>query len=121
MNAEFETMPRLQILRGDTLSRSFELDRESTTLGSDFGTQTKGQKAGGPVRLRGGDLIQVGDCLFRFSGSLVEVRDEDQSRSAILGVLDAVEASGRHLAGSRPEVKLRALLEIGQELANILD
>jgi signal transduction histidine kinase/ActR/RegA family two-component response regulator len=149
------TPPRLQMLRGEILSRLFELAGNSTVLGRDpdcnivlgckhvsrkharifrhrdgyfledlarvGGTQVNGQTSGGPVRLKDGDLIQVGDCLFRFSGSLVEIRDEDESRSAILGILDAAGATGRHLAGGRPETKLRALLEIGQGLAKAHD
>ncbi len=90
-------------------------------IGRDGGTQVNGQTSGSPVRLNDGDLIQLGDCLFRFSGSLVEVRDEDESRSAILGVLDIASATGLHLACSRPETKLRALLEIGQGLARAND
>jgi signal transduction histidine kinase len=155
MTTEHSTRPRLQILKGETLSRSFELNGEATTIGRDpacdivlrrktvsreharivrrrgvyyledlgsaDGTGVNGRTASSPIRLRDGDLIQVGDCLFRFSGSLIEVREEDASRSAILGVLDAAEATGQHLADDRPDVKLRALLEIGQELAKIRD
>jgi signal transduction histidine kinase/CheY-like chemotaxis protein len=51
----------------------------------------------------------------------IEVRHEDENRSAILGVCKATEASDEYLAGARPEAKLRALLEIGQELANTRD
>src|SRR5262249_48880189 len=155
MTTDRATLPRLQMLRGEALCRSFELGRDSTTLGRDpacdivlrrksvsreharivrrrgaffledlgsaGGTQINGQPWSGPVRLGDGDLIQIGDCLFRFSGSLVELRDEDESRSAILGVLDAGGASGRSLTGGQAEAKLRALLEIGRELANALD
>ena len=155
MITEFASQPRLQMLKGEALCRTFELDRDSTTLGRDpgcdivvcrrsvsleharivrrpngyyledlssaRGTRINGLAPGGPVRLRDGDLIEIADCLFRFSGSLVEVREEDESRSAILGVVEATEASGENLAGGRSEVKLRALLEIGQEVANIRD
>jgi signal transduction histidine kinase len=155
MTTDHATQPRLQMLKGDILCRSFELDRESTTLGRDpacdivlgrrtvsaehariirrsssyfledlesaGGTRINGRTPAGPVRLRDGDLIQIADCLFRFSGSLIEVREEDESRSAILGLLEATEASGEDLAGAQPEAKLRALLEIGHELADTRD
>ena len=155
MTTEHPTQPCLQMIRGETLCRSFDLDRDATTLGRDSacnivlrtmsvsreharivrrpsgffledlasasGTQLNGRSPSGPVRLRDGDLIQIADCLFRFSGSHIEVREEDESRSAILGVREATEAPGRNLASGRPEVKLRALLEIGQELANTGD
>jgi signal transduction histidine kinase len=151
MTVEHTNPPRLQMLRGESLCRSFQLEGDFTSLGRDSacsivlrrrtvsrehariirrrngyyledlgsagGTQVNGRTTSGTVRLRDGDLIQVGDCLFRFSGSVLEVRDEDDSRSAILGVVEASAASGRELAGGRSEVKLRALLEIGQELA----
>jgi signal transduction histidine kinase/ActR/RegA family two-component response regulator len=151
MTIEHSTPPRLQMLRGETLCRSFQLEGDSTSMGRDptcsivlrrktvsreharivrrrngyfledlgsaGGTQVNGRTTTGAVRLRDGDLIHVGDCLFRFSGSLLEVRDEDDGRSAILGVLDASEVLGRQLVDGRPEIKLRELLEIGQELA----
>ena len=63
-------------------------------LASACGTQLNGQTPTGPVRLRDGDLIQIADCLFRFSGSHIEVREEDESRSAILGLREATEAPG---------------------------
>jgi signal transduction histidine kinase len=90
-------------------------------LGSAGGTQINGQASGGAIRLKDGDLIQIGGCLFRFSSSLIEIRDENESRSAILDILDVAEAKGRPLAGGRPEAKLRALLEIGQGLAKTHD
>jgi signal transduction histidine kinase len=155
MTTAHATQPCLQIIRGETLCRSFELDREAMTLGRDpgcnivlramsvsreharivrrpsgffledltstGGTLLNGRTHSGPVRLRDGDLIQIGDCVFRFSGSLIEVREEDESRSAILGVREGTEAAGCNLASARPEVKLRALLEISQELANVRD
>jgi signal transduction histidine kinase/ActR/RegA family two-component response regulator len=155
MTSEHATSPRLEMLKGKTLSQAFELDRNFTTLGRDpncdivlrrktvsrkhaqivrrsdgyffealgcaGGTQVNGQAPSGPVLLRDGDLIQIGDCLFRFSGSAFEIREEPESRSEILGILDAAEASGQHLSRSRPERKLLALLEIGKTLATIHD
>src|SRR5947207_3319378 len=35
MTTEHATPPRLQMLRGETLGRSYQLDRDSTTLGRD--------------------------------------------------------------------------------------
>ena len=155
MITERATPPRLQLLRGKTLGRSFELDRDATILGRDpscdiilrrkivstrhcrivrrgegfyledlggvGGTLVNGQALRGHARLRDGDLIQLGDYLFRYSGSAFEIRDEDESPSAILGMLDSDEATGLQLAVGRTEVKLRALLEIGQELAGERD
>ena len=155
MTTDHATQPCLQLIRGETLCRSFELDREATTVGRGpgcdivlrtksvsrgharivrrpggffleelarpGGTQVNGQTPSGPVRLRDGDLIQIADCVFRFSGSLIEVREEDESRSAILGVCEATRAPGSNLASGRSEVKLRALLEINQELMKIRD
>ena len=133
MTTEHPTQPCLQMIRGETLCRSFELDRDATTLGRDSacnivlrtmsvsreharivrrpsgffledlasagGTQINGRTPTGPVRLRDGDLIQIADCLFRFSGSLIEVREEDESRSAILGLREATEAPGQQPRG----------------------
>jgi signal transduction histidine kinase/ActR/RegA family two-component response regulator/putative methionine-R-sulfoxide reductase with GAF domain len=155
MTSEHAIAPRLEMLRGKTLSQSFELDRNFTTLGRDpncdivlrrktvsrrhaqivrredgyffevlgstSGTQINGQIPSSPVLLQDGDLIQVGDCLFRFSGSAFEIREEQESRSEILGILDAAEASSQHLKFSSTERKLLALLEIGKALATIHD
>jgi signal transduction histidine kinase/ActR/RegA family two-component response regulator len=155
MTSEHATSPRLEMLRGKTLCRSFELDRNFTTLGRDpncdivlrrktvsrrhaqivrrtdgyffevlgctGGTQINGQTPNSSVLLQDGDLIQVGDCLFRFSGSAFEIREEQESRSEILGILDAAEASSQHATCSSPERKLLALLEIGKTLATIHD
>src|SRR4051794_9146399 len=155
MTTKKTTPPRLQMLRGETVCRMFDLEGNSTILGRDpgchiilgckrvsqkharifrrrdgyfledlggvGGTQINGQALNGPVQLKDGDFIQIGDCLFRLSASLIEIRDEDESRSAILGVLDVAEATGRQLAEGRHETKLRALLEIGQGLAKTHD
>src|SRR5262245_52918931 len=128
MTTEHTTRPRLQILKGEAHCRSFEINRDATTIGRDpacdivlsrktvsreharivrrrgvyfledldsaDGTRVNGRTVSGPIRLRDGDLIQIGDWLFRFSASLIEVRDEDASRSAILDVLEAAEATG---------------------------
>ena len=136
MAVEHPTQPCLQMIQGETLCRSFELDQEATTLGRDSacnivlrtmsvsreharivrrpsgffledldsagGTQINGRTPTGPVCLRDGDLIQIADCVFRFSGALIEVREEDESRSAILGVREATEVAGATSRATAP-------------------
>ena len=72
-----------------------------------------------PRLLKDGCEIQI--CRFKlvFNNQVVRFQENEPSDSTILGMLDAaVEA--RHVVESRPEEKLRAILEIGRDLRDTL-
>lgn len=84
-------------------------------LGSAGGTLLNGGLLGAPARLRNGDRIGIGDCIFTFSDPPPGKNPTDDL-SSILGVRDVSDTAERELAGVLPELKLRAILEIGRDL-----
>ena len=95
------------VRRGD----AYELE----DLGSTGGTTLNGRPLTGPTRLRDGDRIELGDCTLAFSDPAASVLDA-ASGATILGERDASAE-----ADSRAEEKLRAILEIGRDLAGAVE
>jgi serine phosphatase RsbU (regulator of sigma subunit) len=89
-------------------------------LGSTRGTFVNGRKAVQPVVLEEGSTIQIGELLFSFSGRVIHIQDGEQEQSTVYGAIDVVGQSDRQFPVVKPEVKLRALQLISQELGGTL-
>ncbi len=84
-------------------------------LGSAGGTLLNEKPLTGPVRLRDGDRIGIGDCTFSFSDP-ASPEESKAGGAAILGIREVSGSAERALAGVQPEGKLRAMLEISSDL-----
>src|SRR3954454_12729747 len=89
-------------------------------MNSNCGTHVDGRRIRGPVRLRDGARIKIGNYLFLFNHPAVLVTDTDDDSSTIIGVLDGASGSESHGPTVRPEEKLRHVLEITRKLAESL-
>jgi serine phosphatase RsbU (regulator of sigma subunit)/pSer/pThr/pTyr-binding forkhead associated (FHA) protein len=90
-------------------------------MGSTRGTYVNGQKITNPVMLQDGNTIQIGELLLAFSSRLVQISDGDEEQSTVYAAIDVVnQSSSKNLPVVRPEVKLRALRLISQELGGTL-
>ncbi len=114
---------------------------EIEDLGSGNGTFVNGTKITGVTRLHDGDRVKFGPLLFRFEGDQsppqseesgfraiqqaagmgleIEVDDEQDSSSTIMGAVDHAEGFG--LLDVQPQAKLKAVLEISRSLAGTID
>ena len=107
-------------------------------MGSGNGTFLNGQRIDATAKLKGNDRLKFGPILMRFesdrfpddgsSSSVyrhalgrnhVEIHEEDDGSSTIVNSLDS-DVVGR-LFESRPQEKLKAVLEISRSLAGTLD
>ena len=71
--------------------------------------------------LKDGNTVQIGELLLTFSGRLVQISDGDEEQSTVYAAIDVVnQSSSKNLPVVRPEVKLRALRLISQELGGTL-
>ena len=70
--------------------------------------------------LQDGNTIQIGEILLSFSGRLVQIQEGDEEQSTVYAAIDLLNQSDRNLPVVRPEVKLRALRLISQELGGTL-
>jgi serine phosphatase RsbU (regulator of sigma subunit) len=90
-------------------------------MGSTRGTFVNGLKITHPVMLQDGNTVQIGELLLMFSGRLVQIQDGDNEQSTVYAAIDVVnQSSSKNLPEVRPEVKLRALRLISQELGGTL-
>lgn len=90
-------------------------------MGSTRGTFVNGQKIANPVMLQDGNTLQIGELLLTFSGRLVQIQDGDEEQSTIYAAVDVVhQSSSKNVVEVRPEVKLRALRLISQEIGGTL-
>lgn len=107
-------------------------------LGSGNGTFLNGQRLEAPHRLKTNDRLKFGPILMRFDSDLLddddsassmalqtasgygtlEVSDSADSSSTIMGALDS---SALGILDSRPQEKLKAVLEISRALAGTLE
>ncbi len=106
-------------------------------LGSGNGTFLNGQRLEGSQKLKPNDRVKFGPMLMRFDSDQdeddsassavlqhaaqmggVEVDDSDDSSSTIMGSLDS---STLGILDSRPQEKLKAILEISRALAGTLE
>lgn len=106
-------------------------------MGSGNGTFLNGQRIEGSTKLKGNDRLKFGPILMRFesdrfvdedSSSVyrhalgrnhVEIHEEDDGSSTIVNSLDS-DVVGR-IFETRPQEKLKAVLEISRSLAGSLD
>ncbi len=90
-------------------------------MGSTRGTYVNGQKLIHPVMLQDGNTVQIGEILLTFSSRLVQIQEGDEEQSTVYAAIDVVnQSSSKNLPVVRPEVKLRALRLISQELGGTL-
>jgi signal transduction histidine kinase/pSer/pThr/pTyr-binding forkhead associated (FHA) protein len=115
-------------LKSPTVSRRHaRIDRRAGEyylhdLGSTSGTVLNGRLIEGPVCLKDGDVLEVGDTLLIFSGSPApELPGRSSGESTVLKVRDATSSAEHDLIAIRPELKLRAMLEISRDLVGTLD
>ncbi|MEZ5942357.1 MAG: SpoIIE family protein phosphatase [Planctomycetaceae bacterium] len=107
-------------------------------LGSGNGTFVNGTKIDGAYRLQHNDRIKFGPVLVRFESDAVgstasnlktfvtdaatapqfEISDDKDDPSTIMG---AIDTSGFNVLESRPQEKLKAILEISRALAGTLE
>jgi phosphoserine phosphatase RsbU/P len=92
---------------------------ELKDLGSTRGTYVDGQKISGPVVLKDGDAIQMGELLLNFTSRLVQIEEGDE-QSTVFAAIDVLNQSDKHFPMVKPEAKFRALRLIGQELGGTL-
>ena len=90
---------------------SFHSDRSSADLGEDT-AYVEGNAQKGSAAATANLNVLISDT--------GEIDDESRERSSIISRIDARTASGVRL-GVKPEVKLRAILEIGRHLSNVLN
>jgi signal transduction histidine kinase len=116
------------LLRSPTVSRRHaRIDRRAGDyylhdLASTSGTVLNGRILEGPACLKDGDVIELGDTLLIFSGSPApELPGRSSGESTVLKVRDATTSAEHDLIAIRPEVKLRAMLEIARDLVGTLD
>jgi len=98
-------------------------------LGSRNGTFVNDQEVQGRRALRPGDQISICDCDFTFdwgnrelggpapNAVLVEDSEQTIGTSTIVSTIDAQGAERGTFLSARPEVKLKALIEIGKSLS----
>lgn len=91
-------------------------------MGSTRGTFVEGQKISQPVMLRDGQTVQIGELMLTFSSRLVQIQEGDDQQSTVYAAIDLRNpgSSAKNLPAVRPEVKLRALLLMIQELSGAL-
>ncbi|MHB1558432.1 MAG: SpoIIE family protein phosphatase [Isosphaeraceae bacterium] len=90
-------------------------------MGSTRGTFVNGVKLTNPVMLQDGNTLQIGELLLTFSSRLVSIQEGDEEQSTVYAAIDVVnQSSSKNLPVVRPEVKLRALRLISQELGGTL-
>ncbi len=90
-------------------------------MGSTRGTFVNGMKLANPVMLQDGNTLQIGELLLTFSSRLVSIQDGDEEQSTVYAAIDVVnQSSSKNLPVVRPEVKLKALRLISQELGGTL-
>ena len=89
-------------------------------MGSTRGTYVNGQKISTPVMLHDGNTVQIGELLLTFSSRMVQIQEGDEEQSTVYAAIDMVNSSSKNLPVVRPEVKLRALRLISQELGGTL-
>ncbi len=90
-------------------------------MGSTRGTFLNGVKLTHPVMLQDGNTVQIGELLLTFSSRLVSIQDGDEEQSTVYAAIDVVnQSSSKNFPVVRPEVKLRALRLISQELGGTL-
>ncbi len=92
---------------------------EIKDLGSTRGTYVDGQKLAGPVFLKDGNAIQMGELLLNFTSKLVQIEEGDE-QSTLFAAIDLLNQSDKHFPMVKPEAKFRALRLIGQELGGTL-
>jgi serine phosphatase RsbU (regulator of sigma subunit) len=89
-------------------------------MGSTRGTFVNGQRLTQPVLLQDGQTIQTGEVLLSFSTRVVQIQEGDEEQSTVYAAIDVVGQSDRQFPTVKPEVKLRALRLISQELGGTL-
>jgi phosphoserine phosphatase RsbU/P len=92
---------------------------EIKDLGSTRGTYLDGQKLSGPVFLKDGNAIQMGELLLNFTSRVVQIEEGDE-QSTVFAAIDVLNQSDKHFPMVKPEAKFRALRLIGQELGGTL-
>ncbi|MBI3462318.1 MAG: SpoIIE family protein phosphatase [Planctomycetes bacterium] len=109
-------------------------DGESHTIedmNSRNGTYVNGNRITGPAQLADDARIKICDYLFAFHSTPSQsankqnlallVTEEQEESAAVMSTLDATTSSGTGLVAEvRPEVKLRAILEINRSLGSVL-
>lgn len=89
-------------------------------LGSTHGTLLNDAPVRSLAGLRSGDRIKIGGCTLVFIDPAAETREGDTD-GPILGVREVSGTVENQLAGIRSEEKLRALLQIGRDLAGTFE
>src|SRR5512135_2603132 len=76
-------------------------------LQSNCGTQVEGRAVNGPTPLQDGNYIKIGNYTLIFSESSFVVKDDGDTGSTILGVLDLSGSGDERSLTVRPEEQLR--------------
>ena len=90
-------------------------------LGSTAGTRINGQLLHAPERLRGGDVVTVGECSLTYVESEVGINEGDPSEDVILKERGSSGTIEGNLIGVLPEKKLAAILGLARTLGGGLD
>jgi phosphoserine phosphatase RsbU/P len=89
-------------------------------LQSNCGTQVEGRAVNGPTPLQDGNYIKIGNYTLIFSESSFVVKEDGDTGSTILGVLDLSGSGDEPSLTVRPEEQLRNVLEISRSLCEKL-
>lgn len=90
-------------------------------MGSTRGTFVNGVRLTNPMMLQDGNTLQIGELFLTFSSRLVSIQEGDEEQSTVYAAIDVVnQSSSKNFPVVRPEVKLRALRLISQELGGTL-
>jgi sigma-B regulation protein RsbU (phosphoserine phosphatase) len=89
-------------------------------LESNCGTQVDGRAVDRPTPLYDGLHIKIGNYTLVFNTPSFVIKDDSDSGSTILGVIDLSSASDERSLTVRPEEKLRNVLEISRSLGETL-
>ncbi len=91
-------------------------------LDSRNGTHLNGKIIAGPTAIDDNAYIQICDFVFLFQGGLVRIQDDGDKSSTILGMLDLAASTAQgQIHDSRPEEKLRAVLDISKIFGTTLE